>query len=170
SLVSTSTTANTGTDNIGANRAGSPVTTCAARMTRFPVMCAVNSPPKPRKLITSALPAIRLSKVGSVFVASEPSSHNGDKQTVRSSTSTDTAANHLSGIVVSDALFFPCHRISGFGGLPISISFQHGAYRSRAGLLVQTAPTGAGDGIGCILRSLLPAHPCMRLLAVAAVQ
>ena len=47
-------------------------------MTKLPVMCAVNSPPRPRKLITSALPAIRLSRLGSSFVASEPSTEGAD--------------------------------------------------------------------------------------------
>jgi len=51
---------NTGTDSIGATCAASPVARWAARMTRLPVIWAVNNPPRPRKLITSMLPATRL--------------------------------------------------------------------------------------------------------------
>ena len=61
----------TGTDSIGANGAAPPPTRCTARMARLPVMCAVNRPPSPRKLMTSTLPAVRLSTLGSSFVPSE---------------------------------------------------------------------------------------------------
>jgi hypothetical protein len=61
----------TGTDSIGANGAVPPLTTCAAKITRFPVICAVNKLPSARKLITSRVPAVRLSTQGSSFMASE---------------------------------------------------------------------------------------------------
>src|SRR5215831_8047331 len=63
-LVSPSTAINTGTDSIAATCAWPPVTMCAARTTRFPVMCAVKSPESARKLMTSVLPAITLSMPG----------------------------------------------------------------------------------------------------------
>ena len=53
SLVKPSTTINTGTERIGASDAALPVATCAVRTTRLPVMCAANSPPSPRKLMTN---------------------------------------------------------------------------------------------------------------------
>src|SRR5919198_1685729 len=98
SLVRPSTTMKTGTDSIGANGAAPPLTRCAARMTRLPVMWAVNRPPSPRKLMTSTLPAVRLSTVGSSFVPSERSTEGADTQTVRPSAAGDTVTNHLSRI------------------------------------------------------------------------
>jgi hypothetical protein len=46
----------TGTDSIGAIW-GSPLKKCAAKMTKLPVMWAVNSPLRPRKLMMSVHPA-----------------------------------------------------------------------------------------------------------------
>src|SRR5438445_112628 len=47
------------------------LTRCAAKSTRFPVMWAVKSPPRPRKPMTSVLPAITLSTAGSILVPGE---------------------------------------------------------------------------------------------------
>ena len=44
-LVKPSTTINIGRETIGASDAALPVTTCAARTTRLPVMCAANTRP-----------------------------------------------------------------------------------------------------------------------------
>ncbi len=76
---------NTGTDSIGANDAVPPLTTCAARMTRLPVMWAVNSPPSPRKPMASTLPAVKLSTLGSSFVPSDLSTEGADTKAVLSS-------------------------------------------------------------------------------------
>src|SRR5262249_27102103 len=40
-------------------------------MTRLPVMCAVNSPPKPRKLMTSSAPAVMPNTAGSKNLAGQ---------------------------------------------------------------------------------------------------
>jgi len=61
----------TGTDSIGAIVAGSWTMTCAARITRLPVMCAVKSPSSPRKLMTSVHPAMKLSKTSSASTERE---------------------------------------------------------------------------------------------------
>jgi hypothetical protein len=71
SLVMPTTNMNTGTDSIAASRASPPpVTRWTARITRFPVMWAVNTP-SPRKLMTSTQPAITLSTEGISFVTIE---------------------------------------------------------------------------------------------------
>src|ERR1700723_1462612 len=94
-LVRPSIAMNTGTDNIGANPAAPPLATWAARMTRLPVMCAVNNPPSPRKPMTSTLPAVTLSTLGSSFPPSVLSTAGGDTQTARDSPAPDPMANHL---------------------------------------------------------------------------
>ena len=69
----TSTVMKIGTDRITATGASPWLTTCAARMTRLPVICAVNRPPSPRKPMASVLPAMTASTEGSSFVTSESS-------------------------------------------------------------------------------------------------
>jgi hypothetical protein len=54
----------TGTDSIGAIW-DSPLKKCAAKMTKLPVMWAVNSPLRPRKLMMSVHPAVTLSTTSS---------------------------------------------------------------------------------------------------------
>src|ERR1700716_3499997 len=54
----------TGTAKTYERIAGSPLMTWAAKTTRFPVMCAVNSPFRPRKPMVSVDPAIKLSTKG----------------------------------------------------------------------------------------------------------
>src|SRR5262245_24388763 len=67
-------------------------------MTRLPVMWAVNSPPSPRKLMTSTLPAVALSTIGSSLVLSELSTEGTDTRGVWPSATVDTAADHLPGV------------------------------------------------------------------------
>src|SRR3989442_7434358 len=95
SLVRPSTPMKTGTDSIGANGAAPPPPRCTARMARLPVMCAVSRPPSPRKLMTSTLPVVRLSTLGSSFVPSELSTEGADTQAVLPSASGDIVTHHL---------------------------------------------------------------------------
>jgi hypothetical protein len=57
-----------------------PVTGWAARMARLPVTWAVNRPPSPRKLITSALPATTLSRATSSYRRRELSTDGADSR------------------------------------------------------------------------------------------
>ena len=61
---------NTGTDSKCAAGACSPAAYLAARITRLPVMWAMNRVPSPRNPITSTLPAMTLSTKVNNFVPS----------------------------------------------------------------------------------------------------
>src|SRR4029453_14214543 len=135
SLVRPSTTMKTGTDSIGANGPAPPPTRCTARMARLPVTCAVNSPPSPRKLMTSTLPAVTLSTVGSSFVPSELSIEGADTQGVWPSAAGDTVADHLPG--VDDLIESLLVDITGLKrGLLQGQAFVACLVRDRGGLVV----------------------------------
>ena len=86
--VRPTTSMKTGTDSIGASRMLPPATAWAARTTRLPVMCAVNSP-SPRKPMTSVAPAIMPSTKGS-SLPSELPAEGADSRTIEASSDNDT--------------------------------------------------------------------------------
>jgi hypothetical protein len=80
----------TGTDSIGAICASPPPTMCAARMTKLPVMWAVNSPSRTRKPMMSVHPAVTLSTISSAWTARELSTGGVGTHPIGPSASTDT--------------------------------------------------------------------------------
>src|SRR6202158_3653437 len=87
----------TGTDILGAIL-DSPLKKCAARMTRLPVMWAVNSPLRARKPMMSVHPAVMLSTISSARIARELPIDGADADAIGPSASADTVPDHLPGI------------------------------------------------------------------------
>src|SRR5438105_4010220 len=68
---------------------------CAAKMTKLPVMWAVNSPLRTRKPMTSVHPAVTLSTISSAWTARGLSTNGVGTRPIGPSASADTVPDHL---------------------------------------------------------------------------
>src|SRR6266446_702869 len=71
---------------------------CAARTTKLPVMCAVKSPLRPRKPMTSAHPAVRLSTTSSACTAGELLTDGANTNAIGALAAGDTVPDHLARV------------------------------------------------------------------------
>ena len=84
----------TGTDSKRARLTAFAMTICAAMRIRLPVTWATKRPPSPRKLMTSALPAITLRTIVSNIVPGELSAGRGETGAGVTSFSGDIVPDH----------------------------------------------------------------------------